>query len=221
MNAVMEPFSRSGKQVQFSSITGKVVSSSKRSDTYINTSYSSGTTSSGDRYSIPHVTSNVVVKQEFFLLTEDGREVPIQLTGVDIPVRDGQTVTMIAGGVRPDGRDNYWVRMAVDDTGRYYAVDDDGRLRHTWKLVSKTRWVLTLLSLMFVGTFLFFDMIISAVVRSPGASGFQTLWLLSVLGTLGWLFVSIRGYRDLKRRLGVHLDMLSRNVLAAKPRILA
>src|SRR2546425_3622832 len=217
----MEPFSRSGKQVQFSSVTGKVVSSSKRSDTYINTSYSSGTTSSGDRYSIPHVTSNVVVKQEFFLLTEDGREVPIQLSGVDIPVRDGQTVTMIAGGVHPDRRDNYWVRMAVHDTGRYYAVNDDGRRRHKWKLVSTTRWVLTLLSLMFIGTILFFGMIVTAFVGSSSALGFRTLWFLSVLGTLGWLFVSIRGYRDLKRRLGVHLDMLSRNVLAAKPRILA
>src|SRR3989442_6365069 len=72
----------------------------------------------------------IAVKQEFFLLTEDGREVPIQLSGVDIPVRDGQTVTMIAGGVRPDGRDNYWVRMAVHDTGRDYSGDEDGRLRH-------------------------------------------------------------------------------------------
>src|SRR5207245_4105989 len=102
----------------------------------------SGPTSGGDRYSIPHVSSNVVVKQEFFLLTEDGREVPIQLSGVDIPVRDGQTVTMIAGGVHPDGRDNYWVRMAVHDTGRYYAVDDDGRMRQTWKVGAATRGVL-------------------------------------------------------------------------------
>ena len=143
------------------------------------------------------------------------------MTGYDVPVRDGQTVTMIAGGVHPDRRDNYWVRMAVHDTGRYYAVNDDGRLRHKWKLVSTTRWVLTLLSLMFIGTILFFGMIVTAFVGSSSALGFRTLWLLSVLGTVGWLFVSIRGSRDLKRRLGVHLDMLSRNVMAAKPRILA
>src|SRR2546428_11931969 len=173
----MEPFSRSGKQVQFSSVTGKVASSSKRSDTY---------TTSGRNYSVD---SHVVVKQEFLLLTEDGREVPIQLSGVDIPVRDGQTVTMIAGGVHPDGRDNYWVRMAVHDTGRYYAVNDDGRLRHKWKLVSTTRWVLTLLSLMFIGTILFFGMIVPHLFALSGRWGFRILgffpswepevWLLS------------------------------------------
>src|SRR2546425_915785 len=122
--------------------------------------------------------------------------------------------------VQPRKAKSHRLHCSVVQT-RYSSAPDCGRLRHKWKLVSTTRWVLTLLSLMFIGTILFFGMIVTAFVGSSSALGFRTLWLLSVLGTLGWLFVSIRGYRDLKRRLGVHLDMLSRNILAAKPRILA
>ena len=202
MNAVMEPFSYSGKEVQFWSITGKVVSSSKRSETHVNTSYGTARTSSGITYSVPRVNSDVVVKQEFFLLTEDGKEVPIQLTGYDVPVRDGHTVTMIGGQV--PGKGDYWVRMAVHDTGQSWAVNNDVQLPHMWGLVSGNRRVLILLGLIVVGLIL--------VLPTFGAS---------LLVPVVYFISSARRSNALIRRLKQHMDRLSRTALAVKPSLIA
>jgi hypothetical protein len=234
---ILEPFTNSRKTVQFSSVTGEVVGSSKISETHVSSStqttynYHTDGTSTSTTRSVPHVYS--VIKQEFHLRPKGGREVPVQLTGSNVPVHDGQTVTMISGGVRSDGQDSRWVRMAVHDTNMWYGVSNDGMLRHQWRLVSKTKWVLTLLGLMIFGTFLlaiYAEEIITNSSLYCGSFGCNippdaasatnfalSIWILSILGFVAWLFVSNRKYRGLKRRLTAHLNMLANAALAAKP----
>src|SRR2546425_9125985 len=229
----MEPFSHSGNQVQFWSITGKVVSPTVRSETHINTSYGTATTSGGVRYSVPRVSSNVVVKQQFFLLTDDGREVPIQLTGHDVPIRDGNTVTMIGGEVPPKGGD--WLRIVVHDTGQWWNLEHD-QLPHKWGMISGLKRVLILLGLIILGPILFFSGFSAGSyvqTTSPYGYSYKSLDLARgfvtgfAYGIVPWLLAliyfirTVRSTKDLNRRLSSHLDMLSRNVLAAKPRVIA
>jgi hypothetical protein len=123
--------------------------------------------------------------------------------------------------------------MVVHNTGRWHRISDDGGLRHQWRLVSKTKWVLTLLGLMIFGTFLLGVYASVSIMNyslycgslgcnvpsaaASATSGVLSFWILSILGTLGWLFVSNRKYRGLKRGLTAHLDALANAALAAKP----
>src|SRR5438445_6662997 len=100
---ILEPSANSRKTVRFSSVTGEVVGSTKYSETRTWNStqttshyHPDGTTTSTTQ-SVPHVYS--VVKQEFHLRANGGQEVPVQLSGSNVPVHDGQTVRMISGGV--------------------------------------------------------------------------------------------------------------------------
>jgi hypothetical protein len=123
--------------------------------------------------------------------------------------------------------------MAVHNSGLSYRLSDDGQLRHQWRLVSKTKWVLTLLSLMVFGTFLLAALVIQSNMNytlycgslgcntPPDAAsaynGILAFWILSIVGTVAWLFVSNRKYRALKGRLTAHLDRVAKAALAAKP----
>ena len=60
----MEPLVYAGKEVKFSSVTGKIAGSSKRSETDV--------IGSGGGWQIQ---TTVTVKQEFFIRCDDGREV--------------------------------------------------------------------------------------------------------------------------------------------------
>src|SRR5437867_1755183 len=225
----MESFSAGGKQVQFWSITGKVASSSKRSDTYVS---SSRGPSYGGGAGALRINSSTVVQQEFFLLADDGKEVAVQLTGHDIPVRDGNNITMIGGEV--SGKGGYWVRMINHDTGRSWDLANSEVYRK-WGMVSPLKRFLVLLGLIILGPILFFTGFgLGGVVtnynpygygatsaRFDFGRGFATGFLL---GIIPWLAAAVyfarsilQATRGLNRRLSAHLDVQLRNAAATKP----
>lgn len=89
----MRNFVLGKKVVEFSAVTGEVLSSDKFSETQV---YSrGGGPLPGGGSSGVSVHSNVTTKQEFWLRTDDGEEKAIQLSGADIPIRLGQRLTVI------------------------------------------------------------------------------------------------------------------------------
>jgi hypothetical protein len=92
----MKPFMYKNSFLEFEKITGTVTGASKYSETYIRTVGGGGQIKNGTGYiSTPSIRSTSITKQEFWLITESGEERPINITGYDIPIREGQVVTVI------------------------------------------------------------------------------------------------------------------------------
>jgi hypothetical protein len=91
----MEPFQHEGKTVPFFEHTGTVFSSRKRSEINLRSSGGGGYLQGGSGYvSGPTVTSTVSTKHEFWVRTDQGEEIPVQLTNSDIPLAEGQRVSL-------------------------------------------------------------------------------------------------------------------------------
>ncbi len=114
----MKHFEHNGKKVEFSAVTGEVSGTRKLAETHVSSSGGGGYISQGSGFvSAPTITSKVVVKQEFFLKENGGKQVPIQLSGMDIPLMDGQKVTMISAG---PGKNGPWTHLVNHDAGLYW-----------------------------------------------------------------------------------------------------
>ena len=87
----MSEYKYGGTSVDFWEIKGHVANNSKRSETNVS--------SSTDGKYVTDVRSSATTKHEFWLIKDDGTEVPIQIAGSDIPVRDGHEVSAIAAGL--------------------------------------------------------------------------------------------------------------------------
>lgn len=81
--------------------TGEVLSSEKHSETHIRSQGGGGHVSSGSGYVAPaRITSQSVEKHEIWVREEDGTEFPLQLSGVNLPLRAGQTISAVMVGRR-------------------------------------------------------------------------------------------------------------------------
>jgi len=74
-------------------IIGKVTHTNKFSETHV-----SG--SGGGRNSPVSISSRAVTKQEFYIKTEEGKDVDVKLSGVDIPIAIEQKLTLLYGRKR-------------------------------------------------------------------------------------------------------------------------
>jgi len=95
------PFNQiANRQVEFSGVTGTVISSQKHSETHVRSSGGGGYIHQGSGHvSAPTITSHVVTKHEFWVRTENGRDVPVNLSNVPVSVAEGQTVSLVSGSV--------------------------------------------------------------------------------------------------------------------------
>ncbi|GLR63957.1 hypothetical protein GCM10007878_13950 [Marinospirillum insulare] len=84
-----------------------MLSQSKHSETHISSSGGSASTDRhGARVSGPTVSSDVVTKHEIWLKEEDGNEFSFTLINEDIPIREGQKISLIFCGLK-DENDGY------------------------------------------------------------------------------------------------------------------
>lgn len=85
-----------GLSVKQETITGTVLSSEKHSQTHITGHGGGGSVGPSGGYVAPAtITSQSVEKHEFWIRTEDGRERAFVFLGADIPLRPGQSVSVI------------------------------------------------------------------------------------------------------------------------------
>lgn len=85
----MEHFKNEVGVVEFSSITGDVLSTNKIAETQINS------TTNGYNQA-RSVDSETIWHHEFWIKTKDGTEKSFKLTNVEVPLRVGQTITVIS-----------------------------------------------------------------------------------------------------------------------------
>jgi hypothetical protein len=92
----MQTITIGGLSVKQEIITGTVLSSDKHSQTHITGHGGGGSIGTSGGYVAPAtITSQSLEKHEFWIRTEDGRERAFVFLGADIPLRLGQSVSVI------------------------------------------------------------------------------------------------------------------------------
>ncbi len=88
------------KTIEYSTVTGTVTSSKKFSETNVSVSGGGASVSGFGRFT--SVTTNPVyvsddsyINHEIWLTTDDGKEKSVKICGSDIPLREGQKITLI------------------------------------------------------------------------------------------------------------------------------
>jgi hypothetical protein len=90
-------FTWGNRTVRLDTIRGAVMSSAKWSETHVSSSGGGGSVHNGSGYvAAPQISSTVTAKHEFWVKTDDGREIPVQLTDADFPLAAGQRITLIS-----------------------------------------------------------------------------------------------------------------------------
>lgn len=120
-------FQAGGNRVTFDVRTGTVADHRVRGDTYLSSS------GGGNNQAIT-VSSHVVVKQAFRLLLGEGQaDLPVQLSGLDLPLFDGQRVSIIRG-FNAAGQQGHIVRL-VNHSSKQVSVTHGSNVVPDWGLV--------------------------------------------------------------------------------------
>ncbi|MDP2385638.1 MAG: hypothetical protein Q8M29_04655 [Bacteroidota bacterium] len=101
------------KEFNIYSITGVIVDSSKTSTTHSYTS-GGGYNSSTNTYTAPTTHYSTTIHDQLFLVDKNGGEHPVQLSGWNLAVRPGHTLTMLWAVKKGDSRGPYL--MALNHT---------------------------------------------------------------------------------------------------------
>jgi hypothetical protein len=90
------------RTVEFTLLTGAVTSSQKHAETHVSSSGGGGFLHKGTGFvNAPVVRSHIVTKHEFWVHTDDGRDIPVNLSNVHVSVAEGHRVSLISAKV-PD-----------------------------------------------------------------------------------------------------------------------
>jgi hypothetical protein len=130
----MESFTVEGKQVTLPTVFGEVTGCGKRSDSYVSGSGGGG---NGNYRQPVSISTTVVVTQEFFVRGENGKEQPYKIVALDIPIRDGQHVTMISASV--SGHGEWPVRLANHTADRSWPVNEPRMIARELGLAEKNK----------------------------------------------------------------------------------
>ncbi len=195
----MKSFGYNGKQVVFNEAAGIVAGVHKHAETTVSGSGGGGSTYNGQGHTnAVSITSTITVKQEFFLKTANGKQVPVQLSGMDIPIMDGQVVTMISGSA---GKCECWTHLVNHDTESYWPIGSALDLVEAAGMVRRM-WVSIVIGLaVWIGI---------AVVLN-GWIGF--------VAAVGFLVFDLSRTRKAVRLLGEHAQGLVQEALKARPSV--
>lgn len=124
----MEPFEYRGMKLEVWTQSGTVLSTSKHSRTDV-ASYGGGgwVGQHGGSVSAPTIVSSTTTKQEIWIRRENGEETAIQISGVDVPVREGQRVTFIAAK-SPAAKDGFWVTFVNHSANRHWPLSSNAQI---------------------------------------------------------------------------------------------
>lgn len=135
----MDSISHGRTSVRLWTRSGKVIDSSKRTSVV----------SSGSRENL-EVSS--ITKHDFWIREDDGSEVPIQTVGVDIPLRVGQRISVVAAA--PDGEENgHAVALANHSSKQWYQTLSEEQVRSLFRVTTHpaVAWVVVALSILVFG----------------------------------------------------------------------
>ncbi len=110
-----ETFSFEDKKIEFDEITGTVLNQNKFSETHIS--------SRGNVNSVTSVSSNVLTRHEVWLKNEHGQEASVDLSGSDVPIRDGQNITVLH--LKTESQGAAPLLLVNHVSGRYHFLNDE------------------------------------------------------------------------------------------------
>lgn len=184
--------------VQVWSRTGEVTGHGKRSDTYV-----SGGGSVRDGTGSVSISSQVVVKQEFFIRQADGEEMPVQISGLDIPIRNGQRVSLIYVATR-NGKTGSAGRLVNYNAKRFYITEKARRLLKLLRIRAETSIGLA------IGALVLFAMGACFFAKAKTA---PYLGVLSIVAFSIYIIYHIMA-ESLGKELDRYLDTLARDQLS-------
>ncbi|MFQ2209979.1 hypothetical protein ACK31V_04610 [Aeromonas caviae] len=130
----MENFKHRNKEIEFWSVTGEIMAQNKFSETHVSSSGGGGYVGThGGHISAPSVHSTTVTNHEFWIKTEDGSEESVQLAGCDIPLREGQKITLISAGVKGKG-EGYYSVLVNHNANKHWFINEAGSLNKSLKI---------------------------------------------------------------------------------------
>lgn len=196
----MEGFSYRGKDVEFWRITGEVLGSNKYSETRVNVS-----SSGGGGYIGPNgghvapttvdVSSTTVINHEFWIKTEDGHEKDVKFSGVDIPLRPGQKITLISAGRKGTG--SGWYSILVNHSaGKHWFIKSAEELNPYLKLEMVTGKSLLIAGAIVCTGYIFY-------------APWELTWAAAGVFIVYRLVVKISRTSGLKKSLQQHLENLA------------
>ena len=201
----------------FRQYTGAVLDTSKWSETHVSGGGGGGMSFHGGQGKTAPVSigSSTSTQHDIWIKDEEtGKDRPIQLSGVDMPLRTGHRITVISVAERRDGKEpgDWWYAMVVNhDAGRFWPVNrgvfltDQAGLGGT--AGRKVLYTLALIvSIVFGGCSLF-------VAQGPGEGsadfGLYFVFAAAALGFSLWKVMKIPKPELIDR----HLSELGRAVL--------
>jgi hypothetical protein len=105
----VENFKWFGREFEFSKLTGIVISNNKFSETNV---------SGGGNVTATQVHSSATTVHEFWVRDEAGKEHPINMRGIDVPLALGQKITLILSGFV--GKNSYYVLLINHNADKHW-----------------------------------------------------------------------------------------------------
>lgn len=194
------------KRVELTLRTGLVRSSQKGSETHV---WSSG----GTQNTPATVHSQVITKHEFWIEQPDGEELAVKLSGIDIPLRTGQHISLVGVRYRPRGDFFYYATLCNHNANAYWwlrrakSLNDDLKIQRVgWNWFSGALlWSLVLFGLGY-----------EAASDGQGAL-LAMVGGLAVLAVLAGLAMAWSTRKSFVATLESEIADLSQKLLAASP----
>jgi len=136
-------FEYKGREAEFSTLTGIVISSQRHSETHVTSSGGGGYVGSNGGYvSAPTVSSYAIDCHDFWLKTTSGEEVSVQLRGMNIPLREGQKVVMLL--VKKPKHSAKYAALINKTTNKYFILANAKELTawaHLYEYVNPAEFI--------------------------------------------------------------------------------
>lgn len=202
-----------GLSVKLETITGTVLSSEKYSQTHIAGHGGGGSVGPNGGYVAPAtITSQSVEKHECWIRTEDGRERAFVFLGADIPLRPGQSVSIICVATEEGlaSQNGKWLSVALvnHSAGTITRIFNNETVANTLELTPPS----------FAMVFFFFGLIVSGMANSK----FFNSSLVSIAGlclsALGIYrgFKATAGHPDRRDAIGAVIDKATQSAFSGK-----
>lgn len=204
----MENLNYEGKDFEFWGLTGVVLSSEKRTETTAHQTQGRVNTFGNNLdVTMPTTTFSSVLKHDFWIKKEDGTEESISLSGIDIPLRPGQEVTMIYTGEK--GKHGYRSVFVNHSAGKFWFINDAGELTKYLNVFPFFWKSLAIALITFFG--LAYPL---AAIFSRSQDAVANFAFVVAAGVLSYrIFVGVRRKLKFKKLLEAHLTSLARGML--------
>ncbi|VXB76501.1 conserved hypothetical protein [Pseudomonas sp. 8AS] len=204
----MEDLNYEGKGFEFWGKTGVVLSSEKRTETTAHqTAGRVNTYGKNIDVSMPTTTFSSVLKHDFWIKKKDGTEEAIHISGIDIPLRPEQEVTMIYAAEK--GKGGCQAVFVNHSAGKFWVINDAGELTNHLKVFTFF-WKSLLIALI-----TFFGLAYPlAAIFSRSQDTVAIFAFLVAVGVLSYrIFVGMRRRLQFTKLLEAHLTSLARGML--------